>query len=61
MPQFIFFAVVGVAAYMGYRSFVKEAERVTARARRQERERATGTQGTLVKDPDTGEYYLSKD
>lgn len=61
MPQLIFFAAVGVAAYLGYRSFVKEAERVTARVRRQARERATGTQGTLVKDPQTGEYHLSKD
>ena len=34
MPQLIFFALVGVAAYFGYRSFVREAERVTAKVRR---------------------------
>jgi len=61
MPQLIFFAAVGIAAYVGYRAFVREAERVTARLRRAERERATGTSGTLVKDPQTGEYRLAKD
>ncbi len=38
MPQIIFFALVGVAAYIGYRSFVKEAERVTAKVRRAEKQ-----------------------
>ena len=38
MPQLIFFAVVGAAAFFGYRSFVREAERVTAKVRRHERE-----------------------
>lgn len=61
MPQLIFFALVGIAAYIGYRSFVREAERVTARARRAEAERKSGSQGTLVKDPKTGEYHLMKD
>lgn len=61
MPQIIFFAAVGVAAYVGYRAFVKEAERVTAKLRRAEKQHATGTQGTLVKDPATGEYRLAKD
>jgi membrane protein implicated in regulation of membrane protease activity len=61
MPQIILFAVVGVVAYMGYRSFVREAERVTAKVRRAERQRANGTTGTLVKDPKTGVYHLVKD
>lgn len=61
MPQLILLALVGVAAYVGYRSFVREAERVTAKVRRQEREAASGSQGTLVKDPKTGEYRLAKD
>ncbi|GAB5508250.1 MAG: membrane protein [Rhizobiaceae bacterium] len=61
MPQLIFFAAVGVAAVVGYRAFMREARRVTARARRAEQERATGTTGTLIKDPETGEYYLAKD
>ncbi|MBO6718958.1 MAG: hypothetical protein JJ913_13455 [Rhizobiaceae bacterium] len=61
MPQLIFFAAVGVAAVIGYRAFLREARRVTARARRAENERSAGSMGTLVKDPETGEYYLAKD
>lgn len=61
MPQLIFFAVVGVAAYFGYRAFLKEAERVTAKVRREEKQARMGTSGTLVKDPKTGEYRLAKD
>ncbi|PWJ85465.1 hypothetical protein C7441_103324 [Pseudaminobacter salicylatoxidans] len=61
MPQLIFFALVVLVAYWGYRSFVKEAERVTAKVRRTEREAANRSMGTLVKDPKTGEYRLAKD
>ncbi len=61
MPQLIFFAVIGIAAYYIYRSFMREAERVTAKIRREERQTASGTQGTLVKDPKTGEYRPAKD
>ncbi|HEY6632090.1 MAG TPA: hypothetical protein VIZ90_11615 [Rhizobiaceae bacterium] len=61
MPQIIFFAIVGLVAYIGYRSFVKEAERVTAKMRRAEKQASTGANGTLVKDPKTGEYRLAKD
>jgi membrane protein implicated in regulation of membrane protease activity len=61
VPQIIFFIAVGVLAYFGYRSFVREAERVTAKIRRTEKQAANGTMGTLVKDPKTGEYRLAKD
>jgi membrane protein implicated in regulation of membrane protease activity len=61
MPQIIFFAIVGIVAYVGYRTFIKEAERVTAKIRRTEKQAANGATGTLVKDPETGEYRLSKD
>lgn len=61
MPQLIFFAVVGAAAYFGYRAFIKEAERVTAKVRRHEQQVRNGANGTLVKDPKTGEYRLAKD
>ena len=61
MPQLVFFALVGLAAYVGYRSFIKEAERVTARVRRDEKQARTGAQGTLVKDPETGVYRLERD
>lgn len=61
MPQLLFLAAAGVVAWIGYRAFVREAERVTAKVRRTERERETGTMGTLVRDPKTGEYHLPKD
>jgi len=61
MPQLIFFAAVGVAAYLGYRAFVREAQRVTAKVHRAEKQASTGANGTLVKDPQTGEYRLAKD
>lgn len=61
MPQLIFFAVVGVAAYFGYKAFMREAEKVTAKAKRMRRESETQAMGTLVKDPETGEYRIAKD
>lgn len=61
MPQLIFFAVIALAAYIGYRSFLKEAKRVSERVRRAEKEASAGASGTLVKDPETGEYRLAKD
>ena len=61
MPQLIFFALVGAVAFVGYKSFVREANRVTAKVRRTEKQAANGANGTLVKDPKTGEYRLAKD
>ena len=61
MPQLILLAIVGVVAYVGYRSVIKEAERVSARIRRAEQEAQNQSSGTLVKDPKTGEYRLAKD
>lgn len=61
MPQLMFLIVLGVVGYIGYRAFLREAERVTARVRRQEQEVRNRAHGTLVKDPETGEYRLSRD
>lgn len=61
MPQLIFFLVIALVAWYGYRAFVREAERVTAKIRREESQARTGSSGTLVKDPKTGEYRLAKD
>ena len=61
MPQLLFFIIVGIVAYYGYRAFLREAERVTAKIRREEKQAATGANGTFVKDPVTGEYRLAKD
>ncbi|MEQ8298359.1 MAG: hypothetical protein RIB55_17960 [Nitratireductor sp.] len=61
MPQLIFFALVGAVAYFGYRAFLREANRVSARVRRAEREAETHAAGTLIKDPETGEYRPARD
>jgi len=61
MPQLILLTVLGVVAYVGYRSFVKEAEKITAKAKRMRREAETGSNGTLVQDPKTGEYRPARD
>ena len=61
MPQLILVALVGAAAFYGYRSFLKEAGRVTAKIRRAEKTAATGANGTLVQDPKTGEYRPEPD
>lgn len=60
MPQLILLAAAGAIAWFGYKSFKREAERVTARSRQAAREREAGSMGTLVKDPETGEYRLPK-
>ncbi len=61
MPQLIFFALVALVAYFGYRAFVREAERVTRRMARVRQEAENGSVGTLVKDPKTGEYRPARD
>ena len=60
MPQLLFFAALGAVAWFGYKRFLAEAEKVSARVRAQEEEQRTGAQGTLIEDPDTGEYRLRK-
>ena len=61
MPQLIIIVVLLVGAWLLYRRFVPDAQRLAARSRREEKERQTGAIGTLVKDPVTGEYHLKKD
>ena len=61
MPQLIFFALIGIAGYFGYRAFLREAERATEKLRRAKRQAETNTHGTLVEDPGTGEYRVAKD
>jgi hypothetical protein len=60
VPQLIVLAAFGAIAWYGYHSFVKEADRVNKAVRRAEKEAETGAQGTLVKDPATGEYRVEK-
>lgn len=61
MPQLIFLLLIIAAAWYGYRSFKREASRVSQRVRQAEKEAQNWAQGTLVQDPKTGEYYVKKD
>lgn len=61
MAQIIFLLLVVGLAWFGYRKFVSDAERLSRLRRRTEDERRTGATGTLVKDPETGEYRVRRD
>jgi len=61
MAQLILLLLVAGIAWFGYRKFVADAERLSRERRRSEEERRTGATGTLVKDPETGEYRLRRD
>ena len=61
MPQVLFLGLIGALAFLGYRAFKREAERVHERVRRAEREQQTRANGTLVQDPKTGEYIVKRD
>lgn len=60
MVQFFLLVAVLLVVWMGYKRFLKEAERVTKSVRRAEKEAETGASGTLVEDPKTGEYRVEK-
>ena len=61
MVQLVFFILIVGGGWLLYRRFVSDAEKLTARSREREKERQTGAFGTLVKDPDTGEYRVKRD
>ncbi len=61
MAQLITLALLIAGAIILYKRLVRDAERLTAKTKRREKERQTGAAGTLVKDPETGEYRLKKD
>ncbi len=61
MPQFIFLLLLVAAGWLLYRRFVTDAQKVTQRGEDRRREERTGAQGTLVEDPETGEYRPKKD
>ena len=61
MPQLLLLIAVGIVGWLGYKKFLKEAERVSKSVRRAEKEAETGASGTLIKDPETGEYKVESD
>ncbi|KKX28358.1 hypothetical protein [Rhizobium sp. LC145] len=61
MAQLIFLIILLGGGWLLYKKFIKDAEKLTERSRRQEKERQTGAIATLEKDPVTGEYRVKKD
>jgi membrane protein implicated in regulation of membrane protease activity len=61
MNGLIVLGVVGALGWWGYKNLTKAAEKVSARVRDAEKERKTGAQGTLIEDPETGEYRIKRD
>jgi membrane protein implicated in regulation of membrane protease activity len=61
MPSIIFFIVVVLAGWYGYRAFKREASRVSQEVRQAEKEAQNRAHGTLVQDPKTGEYRVKRD
>jgi len=61
MAQLIFFIVLVGGGWLLYRRFISDAEKLTARSRERQKEQETGALGTLIKDPDTGEYRVKRD
>ncbi|MBY5752957.1 hypothetical protein [Rhizobium leguminosarum] len=61
MAQLITILVLVFSAWWLYRRFVSDARKLTEKSRRAEKERQTGAIGTLVKDPETGEYRLKRE
>lgn len=56
MGQLIFLTILVGGAWLLYRRFVADAEKLAAKSRAEEKERETNAIGTLIRDPETGEY-----
>ncbi|CDN46663.1 hypothetical protein [Neorhizobium galegae] len=61
MAQLLFLIIVIGGGWMLYKKFIKDAERLSSRTRREQKERQTGAIGTLERDPTTGEYRVKRD
>lgn len=56
MAQLIFMTILVGGAWLLYRRFVSDAEKLAAKSRAEEKERQNDAVGTLIQDPETGEY-----
>ncbi|MFK3777931.1 NfeD family protein [Agrobacterium sp. NPDC089420] len=61
MAQLITILLLVVGSVILYRRFVRDAEKLSAKSKRREKERETGAIGTLIKDPETGEYRVKRE
>ncbi|UXT21427.1 hypothetical protein FY140_11610 [Agrobacterium tumefaciens] len=61
MAQLIAILLLVVGSVILYRRFVRDAEKLSAKSKQREKERETGAIGTLIKDPETGEYRVKRE
>ncbi|MCZ7446122.1 hypothetical protein O8B93_00790 [Agrobacterium rhizogenes] len=61
MAQLITILLLVVGSIILYRRFVRDAEKLSAKSKQREKERQTGAIGTLIKDPETGEYRVKRE
>lgn len=61
MAQLIFLTILIGGAWLLYRRFVSDAEKLAAKSRAEEKERQNQAVGTLIEDPETGEYRPRRD
>ena len=61
MAQLITILLLVVGSVILYRRFVRDAEKLSAKSQQREKERETGAIGTLIKDPETGEYRVKRE
>ncbi|CUX43335.1 hypothetical protein G3A56_07930 [Rhizobium oryzihabitans] len=61
MAQLITILLLVVGSVILYRRFVRDAEKLSAKSKQREKERETGAIGTLIKDPETGEYRVKRE
>lgn len=61
MNGLILLGAVSLLGYWGYKNLTKTAEKVSKRVKEAENEKKTGAQGTLIEDPETGEYRVKKE
>jgi membrane protein implicated in regulation of membrane protease activity len=61
MAQLFTSSVLVVGSVILYRRFVRDAEKLSAKSKQREKERETGAIGTLIKDPETGEYRVKRE
>lgn len=61
MAQLITILLLVVGSVILYRRFVRDAEQLSAKSKQREKERETGAIGTLIKDPETGEYRVKRE
>lgn len=60
MAQLIFFLILFVGGSILYKRFVADAEKLARRRRTEEAEARNEADGTLIQDPETGEYRLRR-